>query len=59
MNARNAKRIDQERMALRKLPVRKTADFEGVNVDVTTSSALTLRKVFYSVPSRLIATSSR
>jgi DNA replication protein DnaC len=53
-NARNAKRIDQERMALKKLPVRKTADYEEVNVDVTTSSAFTLRKVFYSVPSRLI-----
>src|SRR5271157_3714208 len=53
-NARNAKRIDQERMALKKLPVCKTADYEEVNVDVTTSSAFTLRKVFYSVPSRLI-----
>jgi hypothetical protein len=53
-NARNAKRIDQERLALKKLPVRKTADYEEVNVDVTTSSAFTLRKVFYSVPSRLI-----
>src|ERR1700681_1527097 len=53
-NARNAKRIDQERMALKKLPVRKTADYEEVNVDVTTSSAFTLRKVFYSVPSRRI-----
>jgi hypothetical protein len=41
-------------MALKKLPVRKTADYEEVNVDVTTSSAFTLRKVFYSVPSRLI-----
>jgi hypothetical protein len=41
-------------MALNKLPVRKTADYEEVNVDVTTSSAFTLRKVFYSVPSRLI-----
>ena len=50
-NARNSKRIDQERMALKKLPVRKTADYEEVNVDVTTSSAFTLRKVFYSVPS--------
>jgi len=29
-NARNAKRIDQERMALKKLPVRKTADYEEV-----------------------------
>ena len=53
-NLRNAKRIDQERTALNKLPVRKTADYEEVNVDVTSSSAFTLRKVFYSVPSRLI-----
>ena len=42
------------RMALNKLPIRKTADYEEVNVDVTSSSAFTLRKVFYSVPSRLI-----
>ena len=53
-NLRNAKRIDQERAALNKLPVRKTVDYEEVNVDVTSSSAFTLRKVFYSVPSRLI-----
>ena len=45
---------DQERLALKDLPLRKTADYEEVNVDVTTSSAFTLRKVFYSVPSRLI-----
>jgi hypothetical protein len=53
-NARNAKRIDQERAALKDLPVRKTADYEEVHVDVTSSSAFILRKVFYSVPSRLI-----
>ena len=53
-NARNAKRIDQERAALNKLPDRKTADYEEVHVDVSSSSAFTLRKVFYSVPSRLI-----
>lgn len=53
-NARNARRIDQERVALKDLPVRKTADYEEINVEVTTSSAFTLRKVFYSVPSRLI-----
>ena len=53
-NARNAKRIDQERMVLKELPARKTADYEEVYVDVTSSSAFTLRKVFYSVPSRLI-----
>ncbi len=53
-NARNAKGIDQERAALKALPPRKTSDYEEVQVDVTSSSAFTLRKVFYSVPSRLI-----
>jgi len=53
-NARNAKRIDQERLALKDLPRHKTADYEEINVDVTTSSAFILRKVFYTVPSRLI-----
>ncbi len=53
-NARNAKRIDQERAALNGLPDRKTEDYEEILVDVTSSSAFTLRKVFYSVPSRLI-----
>jgi hypothetical protein len=53
-NARNAKRIDQERLALKELPLRKTTDYEEVHVDVTGSSAFILRKVFYSVPSRLI-----
>src|SRR5947199_8277054 len=41
-------------MSLKKLPVRKIADYEEVNVDVTTSSRFILRRVFYSVPSRLI-----
>ncbi len=53
-NARNIKRIDLERAALKELPARKTADYEEVGVTVTSSSAFTLRKVFYSVPSRLI-----
>jgi hypothetical protein len=53
-NARNAKRIDQERAELKDLPERKTADYEEAHVDVATSSAFTLRKVFYTVPSRLI-----
>ncbi len=53
-NARNKKRIDLERAALRSLPARRSADYEEVLVFVTSSSAFTLRKVFYSVPSRLI-----
>ena len=53
-NAAKAKRIDQERLALNQLPPRRTADYEEVLVRVTSSSGFTLRKVFYSVPSRLI-----
>lgn len=53
-NARNAARIDLERAELRELPPRKTSDFEEARVTVTSSSAFTLRRVFYTVPSRLI-----
>lgn len=53
-NARIAKRIDQERPALKQLPARRTSDYEEVLVRVTSSSGFTLRKVFYSTPSRLI-----
>ena len=53
-NARNAKQIDLERAALAELPDRRTSDFEEVIVAVTASGGFRLRKVFYSVPSRLI-----
>jgi transposase InsO family protein len=53
-NTRNAKRIDQERAVLQPLPSRRTTDHEEVLVRVTSSSGFVLRKVFYSVPSRLI-----
>jgi transposase InsO family protein len=53
-NARIVKRIDQERPALKPLPARRTSDYEEVLVRVTSSSGFTLRKVFYSTPSRLI-----
>jgi transposase InsO family protein len=53
-NARHAKRIDVERAALRPLPDRRTCDYEEVVVRVTSSGGFTLRKVFYTVPSRLI-----
>jgi hypothetical protein len=54
LNARNAKRIDTERASLKPLPVRRTTDFEEVAVRVTSSGGFLLRKVFYTVPSRLI-----
>ena len=53
-NARNAKRIDVERAQLRELPDRRTTDYEELSVRVTSSGGFTLRKVFYTVPSRLI-----
>jgi hypothetical protein len=52
-NARNSKRVDIERAELQELPVRRTADYEEVTVRVTSSGGFTLRKVFYTVPSRL------
>ncbi len=54
INARNAKRIDAERAYLKPLPVRRTTDFEEVTVRITSSGGFLLRKVFYTVPSRLI-----
>lgn len=53
-NARQAKRIDLERAELLDLPDRRTADYEEVGVRITSSGGFTLRKVFYTVPSRLI-----
>ncbi len=53
-NARNSKRIDVERAELQDLPVRRTSDYEEGSVRVTSSGGFTLRKVFYTVPSRLI-----
>jgi len=53
-NARLAKRIDLERSSLQPLPARRTTDYEEARVSVTTTSGFILKKVFYSVPSRLI-----
>jgi hypothetical protein len=53
-NARNSKRIDAERAVLQPLPDIRTADYEQALVYVSTSCGFVLRKVFYTVPSRLI-----
>jgi len=53
-NARSRKRIEIERAALKPLPDRRTADYEEARVLVTSSGGFILRRVFYSVPSRLI-----
>ncbi len=53
-NTRNRKRIEVERTVLKKLPERRTTDYEELHVHVTSSGGFALRRVFYTVPSRLI-----
>lgn len=53
-NARLNKRLELERTALQPLPQRRTTDYEESVVTVTSTSGFVLRKVFYTVPSRLI-----
>jgi transposase InsO family protein len=53
-NARNRKRIEIERGALKPLPGRRTTDYEEARVLVTSNGGFLLRRVFYTVPSRLI-----
>ena len=52
-NARHRARFDGERAVLGPLPVQRAQDFELERVQVTPHSGFTLRKVFYSLPSRL------
>jgi hypothetical protein len=53
-NARNGKRIEAERTALQPLPAQRTCDYEDTFGFVTSSGGFTLKRVFYTVPSRLI-----
>ena len=53
-NAAHRKAIELEQPSLRPLPAMRTTDFEQALVTVTRSSAFVLRRVFYTVPSRLI-----
>lgn len=53
-NAARARRIAAERAYLQLLPANRTTDFEEVIVTVSSTGGFTLRKVFYTVPSRLI-----
>lgn len=53
-NAHHAKRIAAERTVLQQLPGQRTCDHEETIVTVTSSGGFTLKKVFYTVPSRLI-----
>ena len=53
-NAHHRARIDVERAVLKPLPPQRTEDFDTARVRVTSSGGFILRRVFYSVPSRLV-----
>jgi hypothetical protein len=53
-NALKGKRTDVERAHLQRLPQRRTTEFEEIVLRVSRTGGFTLRKVFYTVPSRLI-----
>ncbi|CAG0906764.1 unnamed protein product, partial [Cyprideis torosa] len=54
LNVRHAGRIDTERAVLCALPAQRSDDFEQHSVRVTSGGGFVLKKVFYSVPSRLV-----
>jgi hypothetical protein len=54
LNAKCHDRFEEERAYLQPLPVHATADYEIVSVRVTCHSTITVRRVLYTVPSRLI-----
>lgn len=47
-------RFDEERLSLKSLPTRRTHDFSEAFVKVTSSSTINIKRVTYTVPSRLI-----
>ncbi len=54
INQKCKSRFEQERPTLKALPKRRTHDFSEQYVKVTSSSTITLKRVLYTVPSRLI-----
>ncbi len=52
-NRRNAKAINQERSMLQALPAHKAVDYTQVSAVVSRSSTIDVRRVTYTVPSRL------
>jgi hypothetical protein len=53
-NTRRQKALDLKRPHLRPLPPRRTTDHDEAVVVVTSSGGFVLRRVFYTVPSRLV-----
>lgn len=54
LNRRSHSRFLEEKQALQRLPEHQTADYQTLSLKVTRSSTIEVRRVVYSVPSRLI-----
>ena len=54
MNRRVSAKVSEERAALKALPVRRTSEYEEVDARVTKYSTVSVKRILYSVPSRLI-----
>lgn len=54
LNARVAGKFNEERGTLRALPARRNSDYEEVDARVTKYGTMTVRKVLYTAPSRLV-----
>lgn len=54
MNRRINSKLAQERQALKSLPPRRTSEYEEVEARVTKYGTATVKRILYSVPSRLI-----
>lgn len=54
INSRKTDKIEEERQHLQPLPLQRTADYTEKVVPVSTSSTIQIKRVLYTVPSRLI-----
>jgi transposase InsO family protein len=54
MNRRVSAKVAEERAALNALPVRRTSEYEEADARVTKYSTVSVKRILYSVPSRLI-----
>jgi len=54
INSRRQDKVEEERQHLQPLPLQRTADYTEKVVPVSTSSTIQVKRVLYTVPSRLI-----
>ncbi len=59
INARKQDKIEEERQHLESLPLQRTVDYTELVVRVSTSSTINVKRVLYTVPSRLKGESLR